>query len=139
MIHFRLVIHSLLLNFSRNSSSCSYSCDRIKQSQLLVLRLSLDFDNRYHVYCDTLQILNAYKTFIIQLVQEGIKSKQIIGGKFTSKKNRSPKTNLKMSNVLTLYLKTHKNSEIDLKDVTKLLWNSFSFKIISIFSFKSFY
>ena len=50
VIQFRLVIHPLLLDFSRNSSSCSYSCIRIKQSRLLVLRLSLEFDNRIQIY-----------------------------------------------------------------------------------------
>ena len=75
MIQFRLVLHPLLLDFSRNSSSCSYSCIRIKQSRSLVIRLSLEFDNRYQIYCDTMQLFNASRTFIVtQRLWEGIKT-----------------------------------------------------------------
>ena len=75
-IQFRLVIHSPLPHFSRNSS-CSYSCDRIKQSQFLVLRLSLEFDNRFNIYCDTTQLFSAHKIFIMGTHQKK-KEKQII-------------------------------------------------------------
>ena len=85
-----------MLDFDGSSSSCSFSCDRIKQSQLLILRLNLKFDNWYQVYCDKLQILNAYRAFIIQ-------GGQIIGGKFTSKKG-SPKNYPKMSYVMTSFM-----------------------------------
>ena len=75
-IHFRPVTHYPLPDFSRNSS-CSYSCDRIKQSQFLVLRLSLEFDNRFKIYCDTTQLFNAHKIFIVGRHQKR-KKKQII-------------------------------------------------------------
>ena len=79
-MRFRLAIHSPLLEFSRHSSHCSYSCARIKQSQFPILRLSLEFDNRSQIYCDTIQLFNATQ------MREGIK-KIIIGENLQAKRH----------------------------------------------------